>query len=193
MLTMPSRKTADATRRTVPADPGATLPAVRSRIETYKRDLPANPAVRARPAPDKLPRPGGGPAGAHGTHARQRTQVELFVRLTFSLRRAGLATRLPVLSRKDSGMTNRIADTADVDERATIGAGTSVWHLAQVREDAVVGANCNVGRGVYIGPGVRIGDNVKLQNYALVYEPAQLADGVFIGPAVVLTNDEYPR
>jgi len=90
-------------------------------------------------------------------------------------------------------MTNRIADTADVDERATIGAGTSVWHLAQVREDAVVGANCNVGRGVYIGPGVRIGDNVKLQNYALVYEPAQLADGVFIGPAVVLTNDEYPR
>jgi acetyltransferase-like isoleucine patch superfamily enzyme len=90
-------------------------------------------------------------------------------------------------------MANRIADTADVDERATIGAGTSVWHLAQVREDAVVGANCNVGRGVYIGPGVRIGDNVKLQNYALVYEPAQLADGVFIGPAAVLTNDEYPR
>ena len=90
-------------------------------------------------------------------------------------------------------MTNRIAHTADVDERATIGAGTSVWHLAQVREDAVVGANCNVGRGVYIGPGVRIGDNVKLQNYALVYEPAQLADGVFIGPAAVLTNDEYPR
>jgi acetyltransferase-like isoleucine patch superfamily enzyme len=90
-------------------------------------------------------------------------------------------------------MANRIADTADVDERATIGAGTSVWHLAQVREDAVVGANCNVGRGVYIGPGVRIGDNVKLQNYALVYEPAVLEDGVFVGPAVVFTNDSYPR
>jgi acetyltransferase-like isoleucine patch superfamily enzyme len=40
---------------------------------------------------------------------------------------------------------------------------------------------------------VCLGDNVKLQNYALVYEPAQLADGVFIGPAAVLTNDEYPR
>jgi UDP-2-acetamido-3-amino-2,3-dideoxy-glucuronate N-acetyltransferase len=26
-----------------------------------------------------------------------------------------------------------------------------------------------------------------------VYEPAQLEDGVFIGPAVVLTNDTYPR
>jgi acetyltransferase-like isoleucine patch superfamily enzyme len=32
-----------------------------------------------------------------------------------------------------------------------------------------------------------------LQNYALVYEPARLGNGVFIGPAVVLTNDLYPR
>src|SRR4051794_8808701 len=38
-----------------------------------------------------------------------------------------------------------------------------------------------------------MGKNCKVQNYALVYEPATLADGVFIGPAVVLTNDTYPR
>ncbi len=38
-----------------------------------------------------------------------------------------------------------------------------------------------------------MGDNCKLQNYALVYEPAELGDGVFIGPAVVLTNDHNPR
>lgn len=44
-----------------------------------------------------------------------------------------------------------------------------------------------------MGPGVVIGDRVKLQNYALVYEPARLEDEVFIGPAVVLTNDVYPR
>ncbi|HVV21785.1 MAG TPA: acyltransferase, partial [Pseudonocardiaceae bacterium] len=30
-------------------------------------------------------------------------------------------------------------------------------------------------------------------NHALVYEPAELADGVFVGPAAVLTNDTYPR
>ncbi|GAA1882653.1 acyltransferase [Lapillicoccus jejuensis] len=86
-----------------------------------------------------------------------------------------------------------VAASADVDERASIGAGTRVWHLAQVREDAVVGAGCNVGRGAYVGPGVRIGENCKLQNHALVYEPAVLEDGVFVGPAAVLTNDEYPR
>ncbi|ACZ31702.1 transferase hexapeptide repeat containing protein [Xylanimonas cellulosilytica DSM 15894] len=87
----------------------------------------------------------------------------------------------------------KIAESADVDERATVGEGTSVWHLAQVREDAVVGPGCNIGRGAYVGPGVRIGANCKLQNYSLVYEPAVLEDGVFIGPAVVLTNDLYPR
>jgi acetyltransferase-like isoleucine patch superfamily enzyme len=83
--------------------------------------------------------------------------------------------------------------SADVDERAELGAGTTVWHLAQVREHARLGRGCIVGRGAYVGPGVIIGDRVKLQNYALVYEPARLADEVFIGPGAVLTNDVYPR
>jgi acetyltransferase-like isoleucine patch superfamily enzyme len=87
----------------------------------------------------------------------------------------------------------RILPSADVDPRADLGAGTTVWHLAQVREEARLGRGCIVGRGAYVGAGVQIGDNVKLQNYALVYEPARLEDGVFIGPAVVLTNDTYPR
>ncbi len=87
----------------------------------------------------------------------------------------------------------QVQATADVDGRAIIGAGTTVWHLAQIREDARLGRGCIVGRGAYVGPGVVIGDNVKLQNYALVYEPARLEDGVFIGPAAVLTNDLHPR
>jgi UDP-2-acetamido-3-amino-2,3-dideoxy-glucuronate N-acetyltransferase len=87
----------------------------------------------------------------------------------------------------------RIYPTADIDQRAEIGPCTVIWHLAQVRENATLGAHCIVGRGAYVGPGVVIGDRVKLQNYALVYEPAQLEDDVFIGPAAVLTNDVYPR
>jgi UDP-2-acetamido-3-amino-2,3-dideoxy-glucuronate N-acetyltransferase len=87
----------------------------------------------------------------------------------------------------------RVLPSADVDDGATVGAGTTVWHLAQIREGARVGRGCVIGRGAYVGPGVRVGDNVKLQNYALVYEPAVLEDGAFIGPAAVLTNDVYPR
>lgn len=87
----------------------------------------------------------------------------------------------------------RIVDSADVSPDASIGDGSSIWHLAQVREGVRMGENCIVGRGAYIGTGVEMGDNCKVQNYALVYEPAKLGDGVFIGPAVVLTNDTYPR
>jgi len=87
----------------------------------------------------------------------------------------------------------RIVESADVSPTASIGDGSIIWHLAQVREDARLGENCIIGRGAYIGTGVVLGDNCKVQNHALVYEPARLADGVFIGPAVVLTNDTYPR
>lgn len=88
---------------------------------------------------------------------------------------------------------SRIAESADVDPRAHIGAGSSIWHLAQVREDASIGAGSIVGRGAYIGSAAVLGRNCKVQNYALVYEPARLGDGVFIGPAAVLTNDLRPR
>lgn len=83
--------------------------------------------------------------------------------------------------------------TADVADSASIAASARVWHYAQVRENASVGENCVVGRGAYIGTGVHVADNCKIQNYALVYEPAVLGHGVFIGPAVVLTNDQFPR
>jgi acetyltransferase-like isoleucine patch superfamily enzyme len=87
----------------------------------------------------------------------------------------------------------QVSSTADVDDGAQFGPGTRVWHLAQVRAGARVGADCIIGRGAYLGDGTVLGDRCKVQNYALLYEPAHLGDGVFIGPAVVLTNDTYPR
>lgn len=87
----------------------------------------------------------------------------------------------------------RVHPSADVAPDVRLGSGTAVWHLAQLREGVVVGADAVIGRGAYVGPGVRVGAACKLQNHALVYEPAVLEDGVFIGPAVVLTNDLYPR
>jgi UDP-2-acetamido-3-amino-2,3-dideoxy-glucuronate N-acetyltransferase len=82
---------------------------------------------------------------------------------------------------------------ADVAADVVLGDGTTVWPLAQIREGARLGAGCIIGRGAYVGSGVIMGDNCKLQNYALVYEPAVLEDGVFVGPAVVFTNDHFPR
>lgn len=92
-------------------------------------------------------------------------------------------------------MTSRpfVHATADVAASARIAATARVWHHAQIREEATIGENCVVGRGAYVGTGVEVGDNCKIQNYALVYEPAKLARGVFVGPAVVFTNDQFPR
>jgi UDP-2-acetamido-3-amino-2,3-dideoxy-glucuronate N-acetyltransferase len=90
-------------------------------------------------------------------------------------------------------VTAFVSESADVAGSAVVGPGTRIWHLAQIGDEAVLGASCVVGRGAYVGPGVRVGDKVKIQNYALVYAPATLESGVFVGPAVVLTNDLHPR
>lgn len=83
--------------------------------------------------------------------------------------------------------------TADVADDARLGSGAKVWHYAQIREGVTLGENTIVGRGAYVGTGVSVGENCKIQNYALVYEPAVLGNGVFVGPAVVMTNDHFPR
>ncbi len=83
--------------------------------------------------------------------------------------------------------------TCEVASSAEIGSGSKIWGNSQIRESASIGKNCIVGRNVYIGPGVKIGNDCKIQNNALVYEPAVLFDGVFIGPGVILTNDQFPR
>lgn len=83
--------------------------------------------------------------------------------------------------------------TAFVEDGAIIGEASQVWHHAQVRTNARIGARCIVGKGVYIDFDVVIGDDCKLQNYACVYHGVQLGRGVFVGPQAVFTNDRLPR
>jgi UDP-2-acetamido-3-amino-2,3-dideoxy-glucuronate N-acetyltransferase len=86
-----------------------------------------------------------------------------------------------------------IHPSADVSAEAVIGPDTCIWHQAQVRERACLGANCIVGKGVYIDFDVSIGDNVKIQNGVYVYHGVTVEDGVFLGPGAILTNDKLPR
>lgn len=86
-----------------------------------------------------------------------------------------------------------IHPTAEVDPRASIGQGCRIWHHAQIREDAVLGPDCIVGKGAYIDAGVRIGARCKIQNYACLFRGTTLEDGVFVGPGALLANDRYPR
>lgn len=84
-------------------------------------------------------------------------------------------------------------DTAIVDDGASIGEGTRVWHWTHVSGGAVIGAGCSLGQNVYVASDVVIGDNVKIQNNVSVYDAVRLEDEVFCGPSVVFTNVYNPR
>jgi UDP-2-acetamido-3-amino-2,3-dideoxy-glucuronate N-acetyltransferase len=83
--------------------------------------------------------------------------------------------------------------SAFVDEPATIGAGSKIWHCAHVSAGAILGKSCNLGQNVFVAAGVRIGNNVKIQNNVAVYEGVELEDHVFCGPSCVFTNVDNPR
>jgi len=87
----------------------------------------------------------------------------------------------------------QVSALANIEKKVVVGDGSKIWDHAHIRENAVLGKNCVVGENVYIGPGVFIGENSKIQNGVLIYEPAELGKGVFLGPKVILTNDKYPR
>jgi len=83
--------------------------------------------------------------------------------------------------------------TAILGDKVIVGEGSKIWANAQIREEASIGRNCIIGKDVYIGSSVQIGDNCKIQNSALIFGPASLESGVFVGPGVIFTNDHNPR
>lgn len=80
-----------------------------------------------------------------------------------------------------------------VDEGATIGAGTKIWHYSHIQSNARIGMKCSIGQNVNIGNNVIVGNFVKIQNNVSVYEGVQLEDYVFCGPSMVFTNVLDPR
>jgi acetyltransferase-like isoleucine patch superfamily enzyme len=60
-------------------------------------------------------------------------------------------------------------------------------------EGAIVGSECNIGEGVFVESGAVVGDRVTVKNQAAIWDGVQIDDDVFIGPAVMFTNDRYPR
>ncbi|MES9904915.1 MAG: acyltransferase [Sedimenticola sp.] len=90
-------------------------------------------------------------------------------------------------------MDYQVHETAIIDEGATIGAGSRVWHWVHICGGAVIGQNCSLGQNVFVGNRVTIGNNVKIQNNVSVYDNVTLEDDVFCGPSMVFTNVYNPR
>lgn len=86
-----------------------------------------------------------------------------------------------------------VHDSAIVDDGASIGRDTRIWHFTHVCAGARIGCNVSLGQGVFIGNQVKIGDNCKIQNHVSVYDNVTLENNVFCGPAMVFTNVYNPR
>lgn len=86
-----------------------------------------------------------------------------------------------------------IHESAYVDEGASIGPDTRIWHFCHVLGGAVIGERCSLGQNVVVMNGTRIGNNVKIQNNVSIYEGVELEDDVFCGPSMVFTNVINPR
>lgn len=86
-----------------------------------------------------------------------------------------------------------IHPTAIVEEGASIGARTRIWHRSHVRSGSTIGDDCSLGFSVYVDEGAVIGDRCKIQNHVSIFNGVTLEDDILVGPSVTFTNDLYPR
>lgn len=69
-----------------------------------------------------------------------------------------------------------------------------VWksELSNIQNMAIIGTGCVIHSHTWIGSDVRIGKGCKVQAFCFIPDGVSLGDNVFLGPAVVFTNDKYP-
>ena len=86
-----------------------------------------------------------------------------------------------------------VHESSYVDDGATIGPGTKIWHFSHIQSGSRIGSNCIFGQNCNVANDVIIGNNVKVQNNVSIYTGTVIEDDVFLGPSCVLTNVSNPR
>jgi len=78
-------------------------------------------------------------------------------------------------------------------ESPHVGPGTRIWAATHILPKARIGADCNIGENCFVENDVRIGNGVVIKNGVCLWDRIVIEDFVFVGPAVVFTNDKHPR
>ncbi len=86
-----------------------------------------------------------------------------------------------------------IHNSAIVEDGVHLGDNVKIWHNCHIRSGCSLDSDVSIGKGSYIDAGVHIGHGCRIQNGVNVYSGVKLEDWCFIGPAVVFTNDQFPR
>lgn len=90
-------------------------------------------------------------------------------------------------------MTVQIHPSSVVDDGATIGDFTQIWHFCHIEPRAVIGENNNIGQNAYIGNDAVVGNGCRIGNSVSVFANVILEDFVFCAPFMVFTHVFYPR
>ena len=79
-----------------------------------------------------------------------------------------------------------------ISEKTKIGKNVQIWHFSYIGDDTEIGDNVRIGSLAHIDYNVKIGENTKIEGQVFIPPLSRIGKNVFIGPAVVLTNDLYP-
>ena len=80
-----------------------------------------------------------------------------------------------------------LVDTDDIGDESRI------WAYTHIMSGASIGKNCHIGDHCFIESGVTVGRNTVIKNGNMLWEGITIEEGVFVGPHVFFTNDQYPR
>lgn len=83
--------------------------------------------------------------------------------------------------------------TAVVEPGAILEENVKVWHFSHIRKGAKLGPHVSIAKDVYVDSNVSIGEGTRVQNSVNIYNGVTINRWVFVGPAVVFTNDQHPR
>ena len=86
-----------------------------------------------------------------------------------------------------------IHSSAIIEEQVSIGKNVRIWHQCQIRKGAVLNDDVSVGKSSFVDQGVVVGKGTRIQNNVNIYSGVNIDSYCFIGPAVVFTNDHFPR
>lgn len=89
--------------------------------------------------------------------------------------------------------TVTIHPSAFVEENVVLGKNVRIWHHCQVRKGAVLNDGVSVGKSSFVDENVIIGKGSRIQNNVNIYNGVEIGSFCFVGPAVVFTNDHFPR
>ena len=79
-----------------------------------------------------------------------------------------------------------------IGNNVNLGKNVKIWHFVYIGDETEIGDNVSIGSLSHIDYNVKIGKGSRIAGLAYISPLTIIGKNVFIGPAVVITNDPYP-